>query len=126
MLKVLVCVEAKQGAHVKSNKPLEGYFQTLGVAAKDNRELVAIVRQFIYDDLESELIDIPEIWVPDFEGDDSDIKDLCRELRKGETGIWYHSGRAWFSDDDDLPDDEFYAVEEVETEEELYDQDEKP
>lgn len=124
MLKVLVYLEAKHGRKVKSDKVLLGYFQTLGVTARDDRELMAIVRQFIYDDLESELIDVPEIWVPDFEVEDSDIKDVCRELREGETGIWYHSARLWFSEDD-IPGEESYEVVEVKTKEELEDQDKK-
>jgi hypothetical protein len=99
MLKFLVTLEAKPGSKLTSasTKPLAGYYQTLGVTARSREELVELVRAFIRQDLDSSLLEISEMWVPEFEGRDSDIKVLCSNLDA--VGIWYSSGRAWYSDD---------------------------
>jgi hypothetical protein len=97
VLKVLVSVEALPGDKLISDPgdpPIVGYFQTLGVTASDRAELEAIVRQHVSEDLGGEFLGIDEEWAPDFDGDDSDIKDLVGDMAK--TGIWYRSGRMFY------------------------------
>lgn len=105
MLKFLVNIEAKAGSIVEfdSPKPIKGYIQLLGVTARSQPELVQLVKEYIYKDLESTLIDVLEMSVPDFENQDADIKDICGDMTR--VGIWYCSGRFWFSEDDDDKDD---------------------
>lgn len=101
MLSCLVCVEAKHGSNVviEGAQNVGGYFQTLGVTATDDSELRQIVRDFLYADLQSELVEISEQWPPDFEGADQDIADVVGAVNR--VGIWYASGRAWFSADEE-------------------------
>lgn len=104
MLSVFVAIEAKHGDILQSNEPLAGYCQTLGVTARDHKELVQLVRDFIYKDLESTLVDIFEMWLPDFEGCDADKEDTCGDMKA--VGIWFYSGRAFFGDEDEDEDEE--------------------
>lgn len=99
-------MEAKHGSVVEfdSPKPIEGYYQTLGVTARNQAELVQLVKEYIFRDLESTLLDVAEMWLPDFENEDADIKDVCGDLTK--IGVWYHSGRAWFHENDDDEDED--------------------
>ena len=97
VLVVLVSVEARPGYKLVSDPgdaPILGYFQTLGVTASDRAELEAMIRQHVQDDLGGEFLGIDQEWPPDFDGDDSDIKDQVRDMTK--VGIWYRSGRAFY------------------------------
>jgi hypothetical protein len=97
MMTVLLSVEARPGDKLISDPgdpPVVGYFQTLGITAKDEFDLQTIVRKFLYDDLGSELLRIDERWLPDFDGADSDIAEHLGDTTK--PGIWYSSGRAFY------------------------------
>jgi hypothetical protein len=97
VLMVLVSVEARPGDRLVSDPadpPIVGYFQTLGVTATDRTELEAIVSRHVKEDLGGDLLGIDEEWSPDFDGDDSDIKDQVGDTAKA--GIWYVSGRAFY------------------------------
>ena len=74
--------------------PVIGYFQTIGVTARDEKELRGLVEEYLRADLDSELIGIDERWVPDLTGSDRDIQDQIGDLTK--MGIWYTSGRAFY------------------------------
>lgn len=99
MLTLLVSVEAKPGKNVvvDPDHELEGYYQTLGVTARSEEELRMLVQEFLTSDLGSALVEISERWSPDFDGSDADLRDEVADLN--EVGIWYSSGRAWFSRD---------------------------
>lgn len=101
MLRLLVAVDAKPGREVTINgpKPVQGFTQTLGVTARSHAELDNLVRKFLQGDLNSTLIEIYEMWEPDFSGADRDIKDRAGDQNK--IGVWYASGRAWYWDNDD-------------------------
>lgn len=106
MLKFLVQIEAKPGPTVAfdSSKPIDSYYQLLGVTADNQAELVQLVREYIYKDLGSTLVEVVDMWVPNFENQDANIKDVCEMNR---VGVWYYSGHAWFSgDEDEQGDDE--------------------
>lgn len=104
MITVFVNVEAKHGERVVFKAQVDGYYQRLGVTARTQDELITIIREHIAEDTGGTLVDVAEIWVPDFEGADSDLKDVCDDTSK--VGIWYWSGRAFFGPgaegDDDI------------------------
>jgi hypothetical protein len=115
MLTYLVRIEAKPGPIVEfdSPEPIEGYIQLLGVTARDRAELVRVVREYIHKNLQSSLVhknlqsslvNVIDMSVPDFENQDADIKEICGDMTK--VGVWYYSGRFWFSKDDDDEDGE--------------------
>jgi hypothetical protein len=100
-LKFLVSVEAKPSSSLHFGLPTEkagakvGYYQTLGITARNQEELIALIKDFLYKDLQSTLVSIDHMWVPDFEGADKDIRELSRNM--DEVGIWYSSGHAFFT-----------------------------
>ncbi len=101
LITLMVNVEASLGDKLFSepgDPPIVGYFQTLGVTATDRAELEDMVRQHVSDDLGGELIGIDEEWVPDFDGDDSDIRDQVDDIHS--MGIWFRSGRAFYGPED--------------------------
>ena len=98
----MVTVEAKPSDKLVSDPQdpkITGYFQTIGVTAKDEKELQRIVKEYLFSDLKSELISIDEIWVPDFSNSDSDIKDQVGNLT--EVGVWYTSGRVFYGPEEE-------------------------
>ncbi len=102
MLTFFVFVEAKLGDTLVSDpagQPILGYFQTIGITARDEVELVSLVKEHLQSDLGSQLIEIDKMWVPDFEGEDSDIKGLIGNVNK--IGIWYTSGKAFYGPEED-------------------------
>ena len=102
MLTLFVSVEARPSDAVKwasGNPPIVGYFQTFGITATDELQIEQIVREYLQDDLGSELIVIDDRWTPDFEGNDSDVRDHVGDLMK--PGIWYSSGRAFYGPEDE-------------------------
>jgi hypothetical protein len=96
----MVAVEARYGPNViiESHRPIAGYFQTFGVTGNSESEIIDRIREFIRTDQGSTMVEVSEMWVPDFEGADSDIKELIGDIDK--PGIWYSSGHAMFWDDD--------------------------
>ncbi len=94
-----VRIHAKPGNKVVFDPPekVAGYFQTLGVTARNEAELLQFVRGFIEQDTGGTLIEIDEIWPPDFEGADSDIVEECKDSKR--PGIWYGAGHAFYSQD---------------------------
>lgn len=101
VITVMVSIEASPGDKLVSEPGdpiIVGYFQTLGVTAKNRAELESIVRQHVRDDLGGELIGIDEEWPPDFDGDDCDIKDQVDDINS--VGIWFRSGRAFYGPED--------------------------
>ena len=97
MLTLLVTVEAKHGEKVVFDRDnrVEGYYQTLGVTASDEEELKRLVIEYLSSSLESTLVEIVERRAADFSGEDSKIEKLVGDIDS--IGIWYKSGRAWFS-----------------------------
>lgn len=98
--KFILRVEAKPGNRLISEGPEEiiGYYQNLGVTCRNETELIELVRDHIFKDLGSQLINIDELRTPDFEGED---RDRIRELAKtDEIGVWWSSGRFFFYEDD--------------------------
>lgn len=103
MLTVFVNVDAKPGEKLVSDPDapqILGYFQCLGVTANDTVELERIIRQYLKDDLGSELVSIDELWIPDFSGGDSDIADQVGDMTK--PGIWYRSGHAFYGSEEEI------------------------
>ncbi|MEW5980561.1 MAG: hypothetical protein AB1898_32660 [Acidobacteriota bacterium] len=100
MLTFFVSVEAKPGEPVHFDPPrqVEGYYQTFGVTAEDEAQLLWIIEDYIKGDLGSTFVGVSERWLPDLDGADSDVKDLIGDVQK--VGIWYKSGRAWFGPDE--------------------------
>ena len=102
MLTFLLAVEAKPGNKLlwdPDDPPVAGYFQTLGVTAADETELLSFIVEHLRNDLESELIAVSERWEPDFDGADHDIRELIEDTTK--PGVWYFSGRAFYAADEE-------------------------
>ncbi len=95
----LVRVEAKPGSKIQFDPPgtVRGYYQRLGVTARNNRDLIEIVRAYVSEDTGGEVLELDDSSVPDFEGTDSDIRDECDGIET--RGIWYISGRAFYGDE---------------------------
>lgn len=98
-----VRVEAKIGPEariaIESPTRILGYYQRLGVTARDKEELVKLVKDFVEKDFGATVVEIGDFCVPDFDAADADIKDICGNTSR--IGIWYHSGHAFFDDDED-------------------------
>jgi len=93
----LVRVHATSGPKLITEEPRpKAYYQLIGVTAKDEKDLAEVVRQHVERDTGGELLGIDDIAVPDLEGADSDIRDLCGDL--GKRGVWYVSGYAFHCD----------------------------
>jgi hypothetical protein len=106
MLTLFASVEARPSKDVKlaMSRAVKGYYQTLGVTARDEVELRNLIKDYLASDLQSQLAEISETWRPDWDGSDRDLIDVLGDL--GKVGVWYASGRAWFgpeaeSDQDD-------------------------
>jgi len=97
----MIAVEAKYGREVliESERPIQGYFQTFGVTGRSEAEMIRHIEEFIRNDSGGLLIGVSEMWIPDFDGVDSDIKEIVRD--SDTPGIWYHSGHAMFWEDDE-------------------------
>ena len=97
MVKVLVSVEAKPPETFSFDPPREvaGYYQTFGVTARDDAQMLLLIQDYLTQDLGSTLINISERWAPNFDGGDADIREDVGDLEN--VGLWYSSGRAWFS-----------------------------
>ncbi|MBE0656385.1 MAG: hypothetical protein IH602_01780 [Bryobacteraceae bacterium] len=95
MITLFLAVEAKPDSEIVfEGADVVGYYQTLGVTARDEDGLINLVQSHLKSDLGSTLLEIAERWEPDFDGTDSDVRDLVGQM--DEVGIWYSSGRAWF------------------------------
>jgi hypothetical protein len=100
MLTFLVTVEATPGNKVvfdPHDRRILGYYQTLGVTARDEEELRRLIEDRLRSDLGSELLRVEERWEPDFAGGDHDICDVVGDWNA--VGIWYASGRAFYGSD---------------------------
>jgi hypothetical protein len=100
MLKLLVSVEVKHSKEfVKfdSEYRIDGYFQTFGITASNEEELEKLIIDYLDADMKSTLVKIEERWIPNFSGRDKYLKKLVGEINT--KGIWYVSGKAWFSPD---------------------------
>ena len=88
LLTFFVAVEAKPRADFRfeSPEPVEGYYQTFGVTARNERELHGLIQDYLAADIGSMLVGISERWIPDFDGVDRDIEDEVGDLT--EVGIW--------------------------------------
>jgi hypothetical protein len=108
-LTLFVSIEAKPGPGLQFEDSPElggkqvGYFQTLGITARSQQELLTLIRDHLKSQWDSVLVNVEEMWQPDFEGRDQDIRDLCRNMN--DVGIWYSSGRAFFPDDAEESED---------------------
>jgi hypothetical protein len=100
MLTLFVSVEARPRKLTNggSDQEVAGYFQTFGVTAIDERELLRLIEQYLAADLESELVAVSEKWLPDLDGNDRDIASQIGQMNS--IGIWWSSGRAWFGPDE--------------------------
>lgn len=100
LVKLLVSVEAKQPETFSFDPPREvaGYYQTFGVTACDDAQMLLLIQDYLTQDLGSTFINVSERWVPDFDGADADIREDVGDLES--VGLWYWSGRAWFSPDE--------------------------
>jgi hypothetical protein len=99
----LVQVRGKPGPRWKSDpgEGVAGFFRLLGITVSDEAQLVAQATAELLRD--GALFDrVEDVWVPDFEGDDSDIADIVGD--PSVPGTWYTSGYAAFSEDDDNDD----------------------
>jgi hypothetical protein len=99
MITVFVKVEASPGNRAGFDFPVRGYYQLFGVTSRSHQEMVDQIKKYLTDDVGSSLIEVDEMWVPDFEDSDADLKDVCGDL--GKVGIWYTSGRAFFHDENE-------------------------
>ena len=83
----LVRVEARPGEKLVSEPHIEklGYFQELGITARTPEKLVEIVRSHLGQEFGSVLVNIDGISVPDLDGADKDIKDLCGDMTSSTT-----------------------------------------
>lgn len=99
MLTLFIAVEAKPGENVVfEGAEVDGYYQRLGVTARNEDELQSLVEDYLKADLGGTLIEISERWEPDFSGGDADVLGEVGDISR--VGIWYRSGRAWFGPDD--------------------------
>lgn len=73
-----------------------GYYQRFGVTAASEEQIVSIIKHYLNDDLGSSIVDL-EIGDPDFDGVDSDIWPYVGPL--DQHGIWFKSGRAFYTED---------------------------
>lgn len=95
MITLFLAVEAKPGPDlVFEGADVVGYYKTLGVTARNEEELISLVQDHLRSDCGSTLVEIAERWEPEFDGADSDVRDLVGPMN--EVGVWYSSARAWF------------------------------
>lgn len=82
----------------EGNRP-KGYYQSIGVTAQDDAELLRCVRHYVLEDTGGSVLEIDDVEVADLEGTHREIKDVSRD--PATPGVWYASGRAFYEDDDD-------------------------
>ena len=108
MLTRLLVVRATPGPDVKfegETRPILGYYQQLGITARDEIQLQELAARHVYDDLGGELEEIADVWEPDWEGEDAEVReDLTGDPQ--EVGVWYFGGHALFVEDDGEGEDE--------------------
>ena len=107
-LTLFVSVEAKPGDQLAfdpgDEEDFKGYFQTFGVTARNEKELLEIIKGYLDADLGSTLVEISERWEPEFEGVDADLRGDVGDLDR--VGIWYRSGRAWYGPEEEDDEEE--------------------
>jgi len=95
----LARVEGKPGPKllVEADFPVAGFYRVLGVTVVDEGDVEALVRTELARD-GSTLVQVADLWTPDFGGKDSGIADLVADPRV--PGVWYRGGHAYFGDGD--------------------------
>lgn len=95
-----VTVEATVGSKFEFEPASDfvGYFQRLGVTAPDRAALLKEIQVFVFNDTGGTVLDVDEYSAPDFDGDDSDIVDVCGDTNR--VGVWYVSARAFYGKED--------------------------
>ncbi len=80
-----------------------GYYQTIGATTDDSRDLYALVKEYVAGDTGGQLLEIEDVRPAELDGRDADIHEVCGD--PSVRGVWYSSGRAFYSDDDDTSAD---------------------
>jgi hypothetical protein len=102
MLTLFIAVEAKHNKDIvsfDSTSQIAGYYQTFGVTASNEEELKEQITEYLYSDTGGTLVQIKKRWIPDFSGKDKRLREYVKDINT--KGIWYKSGKAWFSLDSD-------------------------
>jgi hypothetical protein len=96
-----VRVEATVGSkfEFEASNEVVGYYQRLGVTAPDRAALLKEIQVFVFNDTGGSVLNVDGYSVPDFDGADSDILDVCGDTSR--IGVWYVSGRAYYGKEDD-------------------------
>ena len=100
----LVEVRGTPGPLWKIDAPssVAGFYRLLGMTVHDEAHLVAQATSELL--REGAILDrIEQVWVPDFEGDDSDLLETVGD--PSVPGMWYTSGYAFFGSEGDDADD---------------------
>lgn len=97
---LLLRVHATPGAKIEFEgaRP-RGYYQRLGVTARDEADLLNVVRQYVSEDTGGTVVEIDDLEVADLGGPHRDIREVCQD--SATPGVWYASGRAFYDDEDD-------------------------
>ncbi len=95
-----VRVQATVGSKFEFESPNDfvGYYQRLGVTAPDRAALLKEIQIFVFNDTGGTVLEMDDYSVPDFEGADRDIWDVCEGTNR--IGVWYVSGRAYYGKED--------------------------
>jgi len=94
---------SRVGGPAFDESPPVGYYQRLGVTAEDAADLQALVREHVATGTGGTLLDVDEIEVADLADRHRDLRERCRDATA--RGIWYESGRGFYSGEDDDADD---------------------
>jgi hypothetical protein len=74
-----------------------GYYQQIGVTYESTEGLETLISDFLQES-GGVLVKVEDSWIPEFEGRDREILEKCGDWRS--KGVWYSSGRAFFSDEE--------------------------
>lgn len=76
-----------------------GYFQGFGVTAQDWNEACSMVELYVTNDIAGEILGFKDLGEPDFHGADTFLLPYIKESKT--KGIWYKTGCAFYSNDDE-------------------------
>jgi len=105
MIKRLILVNVLPGSRLVAypgQKRPTGYFQRFGVTAKDEGEMLAMIRNHIEEEIGGSIVEVENQGEPDFDDLDSEIKHIVGNVE--ERGFWYVSGHAFYLNDDEGTD----------------------
>jgi hypothetical protein len=86
------------------DQPPLGYYQRVGATADDPADLHAILKQYVASDTGGQLLEVDAVEAADLDGAHRDLKECCTDVSV--RGVWYSSGRGFYSDDGDDEDGE--------------------